>query len=247
MRAAFRTLASVVVAALLASVLAACSGGAAPQAPQSPAAPSAAGPAAAATAPAGAPSPAPALSQEAPAVNASPEKSPVAKTEVATFAGGCFWCIEAVFEQLPGVVDVRSGFMGGTTANPTYREVCTEDTGHAEVVQVTFDPAKVSYDALLDWFWKSHDPTSLNRQGADEGPQYRSAVFFHSPEQKVAAERSKAAAQKAFADPIVTEITEAGAFTEAEGYHQDYYRQNRAAPYCRAVIQPKLKKLGLKE
>lgn len=170
-----------------------------------------------------------------------------AKTELATFAGGCFWCVEAVLEQVDGVIDARSGYMGGASRNPSYREVSAGESGHAEVVQVVFDPAKVTYEALLDWFWKSHDPTTLNRQGADEGTQYRSAIFVHGPEQRAAAERSKAAAQARFEDPIVTEIADAAPFTEAEDYHQDYYRQNRAQSYCRAVIQPKLKKLGLKD
>jgi len=168
-------------------------------------------------------------------------------TEVATFGAGCFWCVEAVLEQLDGVSDVSSGYMGGSVANPTYEQVCTGRTGHAEVVHVTFDPAKTSYDELLDWFWRLHDPTTLNRQGADHGTQYRSVIFYHSPAQKAAAERSmeQVAESGMYADPIVTEITAAGEFYPAETYHQDYYRQNGEAPYCRVVIRPKMKKLGL--
>lgn len=189
------------------------------------------------------PTPSPARSN-APDTAAAPA---AAKTETATFAGGCYWCIEAVFEQIPGVLDAKSGFMGGKTENPSYDDVCSGRTGHAEVVQITFDPAKVTYAALLDWFWRAHDPTTLNRQGADAGTQYRSAIFVHSPEQRAAAEASKAAAQKDFRDPIVTEIADASAFTEADAHHQDFYAQNRQYGYCRVVIAPKLHKLGLKE
>ena len=182
--------------------------------------------------------------------NVPPDKSPP-KTqdglELATFGAGCYWCTEAVLEQLEGVSDVRSGFMGGTVANPSYESVCTGSTGHAEVVQVTFDPKKITYDELLGWFWKLHDPTTLNRQGADVGTQYRSAIFFHSDAQKRAAEASKTAAQKNIRSPIVTEITAAGPFYEAQEYHQDYYRQNKKQGYCRAVIAPKLDKLGLEK
>ncbi|MCC7137361.1 MAG: peptide-methionine (S)-S-oxide reductase MsrA [Planctomycetes bacterium] len=170
-----------------------------------------------------------------------------ARREVATFGAGCFWCVEAVLEQVPGVLDVQSGFMGGTVKNPTYEDVCSGETGHAEVVQVTFDPSQVTYETLLDWFWRLHDPTTLNRQGADVGTQYRSAIFWHSEAQRDEAERSKRDAQEAFASPIVTEITKAGAFYGAEEYHQDYYRANRAAGYCRVVIAPKLEKLRLKK
>lgn len=174
------------------------------------------------------------------------DPSPAA-TEIATFAAGCFWCIEAVLEQLDGVLDVTSGYMGGHVPNPTYRAVCSGSTGHAEVVQVRFDPTKIGYADLLDTFWKLHDPTTLNRQGADVGTQYRSAIFWHSPAQRDAAERSKQAAAAAFAEPIVTEITAASTFYPAEDYHQDYYRQNREQGYCRAVIRPKLDKLGLQK
>jgi peptide-methionine (S)-S-oxide reductase len=172
-----------------------------------------------------------------------------AGTEVITFGAGCFWCIEAVLQQIEGVTGVVSGYMGGATRNPTYREVCAGTTGHAEVVQVTFDPARVSLDTLLDWFFRLHDPTTLNRQGADEGTQYRSAIFWHTEAQRDAATRFKQALDEkgVFADPIVTEITKASEFFTAEDYHQDYYRQNKSAGYCRAVIRPKLEKLGLEK
>ncbi len=166
-------------------------------------------------------------------------------TELATFGAGCFWCVEAVYLQIDGVQSAASGFMGGETEAPSYRAVCTGSTGHAEVVQLAFDPSVVSYDELLEWFWRLHDPTTLNRQGADVGTQYRSAIFWHSEEQRAAAEASKERAQLAFADPIVTEITEAAAFWPAEAEHDDYYRNNRDQGYCRAVIAPKLNKLGL--
>lgn len=167
--------------------------------------------------------------------------------EVATFGAGCFWCVEAVLQQLDGVLEVRSGFMGGTEENPTYEEVCAGQTGHAEVVQVGFDPAAISYEELLNWFWRLHDPTTLNRQGEDVGTQYRSAIFYHSDAQRDAALGSKDAieASGAFPDPIVTEIVPAGTFWEAEESHRDYYRQNREQGYCRMVIYPKLSKLGL--
>jgi peptide-methionine (S)-S-oxide reductase len=165
------------------------------------------------------------------------------KTESATFGGGCFWCMEAVFERLPGVKSVASGFAGGHTANPTYEQVCTGTTGHAEVTQIEFDPSKISYEQLLDVFWQAHDPTTLNRQGVDEGTQYRSIILYHSEAQKLAAEKSKAGAQKNFKHPIVTEIVPFTKFYKAEGYHQEYYDNNSNAPYCRMVIAPKLEKL----
>lgn len=165
--------------------------------------------------------------------------------ETATFGAGCFWCVEAVFENIDGVKAVESGYMGGQVKDPTYREICTGTTGHAEVTRIYFDPGVVSYETLLDWLWRSHDPTTLNRQGADVGTQYRSAIFYHSEAQRAAAEVSKAAAQKDFERPIVTEITPAQEFYEAEDYHQDYYRLNKSAPYCQMVIRPKLKKLDL--
>jgi len=170
-------------------------------------------------------------------------------TATATFAGGCFWCIEEIFRQTPGVTKVVSGYTGGQKANPTYKQVCSGNTGHAEAVQITYDPAKVSYEKLLNVFWHSHDPTQLNRQGADVGTQYRSAIFTHSEEQKKAAEGSKAAlnASGERGGPVVTVIEPAAKFYPAEDYHQEYYANNREQPYCRNVIQPKLKKLGLQE
>ena len=166
-------------------------------------------------------------------------------TESATLGAGCFWCIEAVLEQVEGVLDVRSGYTGGEVPDPTYEQICTGETGHAEVVRVTFDPARISYEELLDWFWRLHDPSTLNRQGADVGTQYRSAIYYHSEAQREAAERSKTAAAKDLLRPIVTEITEASEFYPAEGYHQDYYRENPRAGYCQVVIRPKLEELGL--
>ncbi|MEC7232669.1 MAG: peptide-methionine (S)-S-oxide reductase MsrA [Planctomycetota bacterium] len=171
---------------------------------------------------------------------------PAPTKEIATLGAGCFWCIEAVLEQIDGVESVVSGYMGGETKNPTYREVCTGRTGHAEVVQVTFEPSVISYKELLDWFWRLHDPTTLNRQGADVGTQYRSAVFTHSDDQARIATTSKKDVQPSFDDPIVTEVTPASTFYVAEEYHQGYYFDNTGAGYCRAVIAPKLKKLGLK-
>jgi peptide-methionine (S)-S-oxide reductase len=170
-----------------------------------------------------------------------------ASTKTATFAGGCFWCIEEIFRQQPGVRRVTSGYTGGHVDNPTYAQVCSGTTGHAEAIRVEFDPQAVSYRSLLDVFWKAHDPTQLNRQGADVGTQYRSAVFTHSEAQAAAARDSLEAenASGRHARKIVTEITPAPVFWPAEDYHQDYYRLNRRAPYCQAVIRPKLRKLGL--
>ncbi len=166
--------------------------------------------------------------------------------EVATLAAGCFWCTEAVFQQIPGVISVTSGYTGGSVPNPSYEQVCNGDTGFAEAAEIVFDPKKLSFGKLLETFWKMHDPTTLNRQGADSGTQYRSAIFYHSDAQKAEAEKSKAEAQPDFNSPIVTEITKAGSFYPAENYHQDYYKQNKNRnPYCRMVIQPKLEKLGL--
>jgi peptide-methionine (S)-S-oxide reductase len=167
------------------------------------------------------------------------------KTELATLAGGCFWCTEAVYESVDGVVSVVSGYIGGHVENPTYQKVTTGSTGHAEAIQIEFDPSKVSYSELLDLFWQAHDPTTLNRQGADVGPMYRSGIFYHSDEQMKIAKASKVAAQAQFTKDIVTEITEASTFWKAEGYHQDYFKNNRNQPYCRVVISPKLKKLGI--
>jgi peptide-methionine (S)-S-oxide reductase len=183
------------------------------------------------------------------AMTAGPSPSPsVAKTATATFGGGCFWCLDAAFDQLPGVLKVTSGFAGGTTPDPTYDQVCTGRTGHAEVVQITYDPSKVSYDQLLDLFWKVHDPTTLNRQGADHGTQYRSIILTSSPEEAAAAVASKEKTKSLYADPIVTEIKPLTVFYPAESHHQDYYRNNKDRnPYCQVVIAPKLKKLGLKQ
>jgi peptide-methionine (S)-S-oxide reductase len=169
-------------------------------------------------------------------------------TELATLAGGCFWCLEAVFEQLQGVERVVSGYAGGASANPTYKQICTGATGHAEVVQITFDPAILGYRELLEIFFAFHDPTTLNRQGHDLGTQYRSAIFCHSPEQQrdagaVIAELTR---QNVFDDPIVTEVSPMTAFYPAEDYHQGYYRENSEQPYCRATITPKVTKLRAK-
>jgi peptide-methionine (S)-S-oxide reductase len=169
------------------------------------------------------------------------------QTELATLGGGCFWCTEAVFERLPGVRSVTSGFAGGRTANPTYEQVCTGSTGHAEVIQIEFDPAIISYAKLLEVFWQAHDPTTLNRQGADEGTQYRSIILYHGEAQKAAAEKSKAEAQKNFKHPLVTEIAPFTTFYPAENYHQGYYDTHSNAGYCRAVIAPKLEKLEKKK
>ena len=168
--------------------------------------------------------------------------------EVITLGAGCFWCIEAAYRQLDGVYSATSGYMGGTLANPTYEQICNGTTGHAEVVQVVYDPKKTSTEKVLSWFWELHDPTTLNRQGADVGTQYRSAIFYHNEGQKKVAEASKTAAKELFKSPIVTEITESATFYPAEKYHQDFYQQNKSKnPYCRAVITPKLKKLKLEE
>ena len=176
---------------------------------------------------------------------AETEKNINQNIEQATFGAGCFWCVEAVFEQLDGVVDVRSGYTGGTTENPTYEDICTGKTGHAEVIQIDFDPSLISYKYLLDIFWKSHDPTTLNRQGADTGTQYRSAIFYHTEKQKETADNSKENVEKSdlYFDSIVTEITLLTKFYVAENDHQDYYRINQNAPYCQLVIKPKLDKL----
>ena len=170
-----------------------------------------------------------------------------ATREIATFGAGCYWCIEAVLEQLDGVSSVESGYMGGSVHNPTYEEVCSGLTGHAEVVKVEFDPAKISFRKLLIWFFKLHDPTTLNRQGRDEGTQYRSVVFFHTDEQRAAAERAKKTIDESnvFENPFVTEISKATTYYPADDYHQDFYRRNKSNGYCRAVIYPKLDKLGL--
>jgi peptide-methionine (S)-S-oxide reductase len=154
--------------------------------------------------------------------------------QTATFGAGCFWGVESNFRQIPGVVDARVGYLGGTLDNPTYEDVCTDRTGHAEVVQVTYDPSVVSYDQLLDAFWKMHDPTQLNRQGPDYGTQYRSAIFFHTPEQEATAKRSKERldASGRYKRPVVTEITAASKFYPAEDYHQRYFEKRGIAPTC---------------
>jgi len=162
--------------------------------------------------------------------------------EKALLAGGCFWCMEALFKRVPGVVQVRSGYCGGSVSNPTYEQVCQNTTGHAETVEVTFDPLRISYQEILEYFWKFHDPTTLNRQGADIGEQYRSVIFYLNESQREIALQSKSAAQQAFESPIVTSIEPAGTFWPAEPWHQDYYAHNPDAPYCRFVIAPKVAK-----
>jgi peptide-methionine (S)-S-oxide reductase len=174
------------------------------------------------------------------------DTKPASSTELATVGGGCFWCTEAVIERLPGVKKVVSGYAGGHVKNPTYEEVCTGTTGHAEVIQIEFDPAVISYEKVLEVFFEAHDPTTLNRQGADEGTQYRSVIFYHNEEQHKAAGRAKLAAQALWPDPIVTEIKPLDKFYAAEGYHQDYFRRNPNQGYCTFVIKPKMKKLEQK-
>ena len=166
------------------------------------------------------------------------------QTEVATLAGGCFWCLEAVYDELKGVVSVESGYSGGQVPNPTYKQVCNGTTGHAEVVQVTFDPETISYHDLLEVFFTIHDPTTLNRQGGDVGTQYRSAILFHDDAQRATAEQVKAeiAAAGLWSDPIVTEIAPLGQFFPAEDYHQEYFARNPYQPYCMAVVAPKVAK-----
>ena len=168
------------------------------------------------------------------------------KIERATFGAGCFWCVEAIFERLDGVVDVQAGYAGGNTNNPTYKEICTEATGHAEVIQITYDSSIISFDKLLDVFWIYHDPTTLNRQGADIGTQYRSVIFHHNKEQEQLSQTSmeKVTNSHLYLNPIVTEIRPLTIFYPAEDYHQNYYRLNSNAPYCKVVIKPKLEKLN---
>jgi len=165
--------------------------------------------------------------------------------ETATFGSGCFWCTEAVFQRLKGVQSVESGYAGGHVKNPTYRQVCGGDTGHAEVIQVQYDPAQVGYADLLEVFWKTHDPTTPNQQGNDFGPQYRSVIFYHNEEQKKLAEEYKAKLDKAgiWSDPIVTEIVPFTNFYKAEDYHQNYFNDNPNQPYCSFIIRPKVEKL----
>ena len=168
------------------------------------------------------------------------------QSEIATVGGGCFWCTEAIFQMLPGVKSVASGYAGGAKENPTYKEVCSGNTGHAEVIQVEYDPNVVSYDKILETFWQAHDPTTMNRQGNDAGTQYRSIILYSNEAQKKAAEKSKGEAQKHFSSPIVTQIVPLGKFYKAEDYHQDYYHSNPNQPYCRAIIQPKVEKFEKK-
>ncbi len=166
------------------------------------------------------------------------------QTDTATLAAGCFWCVEAVFQNLNGVISVTSGYSGGKVANPSYREVCTGETGHAEACNVVYDPSKISFDEILEVFWKTHDPTTMNMQGNDAGTQYRSAIFYHSEKQKELAEKYKKDldASGAFDKPIVTEISPFTNFYKAEDYHQNYFNENGDQPYCRFVIQPKVEK-----
>ena len=171
---------------------------------------------------------------------------PTNQTEVATLGGGCFWCTEAIYQMLPGVKSVASGYAGGNKENPSYEEVCTGKTGHAEVIQIEYDPKQVSYEKILETFWEAHDPTTLNRQGHDAGTQYRSIILYNSPTQKAAAERSKAEAQKQFSSPVVTEIVPLTKFYKAEEHHQDFYRSHPEQRYCRAIIRPKLEKFEKK-
>jgi len=183
--------------------------------------------------------------QEKSGVNHMSSETFTGKTDTATFGTGCFWCTEAIFKELEGVISVTSGYSGGSVPNPTYKEVCTGETGHAETVQIVYDPAKITFDELLEVFWQVHDPTTLNRQGADVGTQYRSAIFYRDDEQKQKAEKYKAELDKSGAinKPIVTEITKFDKFYSAEDYHQDYYANNsNTNPYCSIVIRPKLEK-----
>ena len=174
----------------------------------------------------------------------SERAAPPPGKEIATLAGGCFWCLEAVYDQMKGVESVESGYMGGHTTSPTYTAVCSGATGHAEVVRITFDPKLASYKDLLNVFFVVHDPTTLNRQGNDEGTQYRSAIFYHSPEQKRIAEAviAELSAERVYDDPFVTEVSPAGAFHVAEGYHQEYFQRNPQQPYCQFVVAPKVAK-----
>lgn len=228
-RSSFAPACALLLAALVA-VLAACSGN--PATPQ----------------------PAPAAAQpertttETPtAMSDTPKAAPVpTQRETAYLGAGCFWCVEAVLERIDGVLDVESGYMGGSVDNPTYRQVCDGETGHAEIVKVDFDPSKLRYRQLLDWFFLAHDPTTMNRQGNDYGTQYRSAIFYVDDAQKQTAEEAKTAANQKHGNRVVTEITKASTYWPAEDYHQDYFERNPSQPYCNAIIPPKLEKLGLK-
>jgi len=170
------------------------------------------------------------------------------QTELATLGGGCFWCVEAVYQRVDGVLSVKPGYAGGHVDNPSYRDVCSGKTGHAEVAKIEYDPDQISYQQILNVFWQAHDPTTLNKQGADVGTQYRSVIFYHSAEQKVLAENSKIEADQSeyWSNPIVTEITEINNYSDAEEYHDNYYRDNPYQPYCQFVIKPKLDKLEKK-
>lgn len=182
-----------------------------------------------------------------PSNNKKGQENHSSNREVATFGAGCFWCVEALFQTIEGVETVISGYSGGDVANPAYEEVCSGTTGHAEVCQITYDPSKITYKELLKVFWEVHDPTTLNRQGADVGTQYRSVIFYHTEEQKSLAEAYKKELDESgtWKDPIVTEISPFKNFYRAEGYHQDYYNQNADKPYSAFVIKPKLKKLQM--
>ena len=176
-------------------------------------------------------------------MNAATTANKTNKTELATIGGGCFWCTEAFFETFEGVKDVRSGYAGGKTPNPTYEQVCSGRTAHAEVIQIEFEPQTISYEQILEIFWETHDPTTKDRQGPDTGTQYRSIILYHNEQQKKIAEQSMAKAASKFSAPIVTEIVPLTTFYVAEDYHQDYYRKNPNQPYCAYLISPKLKKL----
>ena len=193
------------------------------------------------------PEPSEATPSEASSEQSSEEPKPQEeiKLETATFANGCFWCTEAVFQRLKGVESVRSGYIGGRVENPSYRDVCSGSTGHAEALEIVYDPAVITFDALLEVFWQTHDPTTLNRQGNDIGTQYRSGIFYHNEQQKELAEQYKKKLDEAgvFNNPIVTEVTAASTFYAAEDYHQNYFNQNKQQAYCRAVITPKVEKL----
>ncbi|MEC9456915.1 MAG: peptide-methionine (S)-S-oxide reductase MsrA [Candidatus Neomarinimicrobiota bacterium] len=170
------------------------------------------------------------------------------QTELATLGGGCFWCVEAVYQRVDGVLSVKPGYAGGHVDNPSYKDVCSGKTGHAEVAKIEFDPDQISYQQILNVFWQAHDPTTLNKQGADVGTQYRSVIFYHSEEQKRLAENSKIEADQSeyWPNPIVTEITEINNYSDAEDNHDNYYQENPYQPYCLYVIKPKLDKLEKK-
>tara|TARA_B100001248_G_scaffold64041_1_gene44659 strand:+ start:472 stop:1053 length:582 start_codon:yes stop_codon:yes gene_type:complete len=169
----------------------------------------------------------------------------MAKSEIATLGGGCFWCVEAVYQRIEGIISVKPGYAGGTIKNPTYKQICTGNTGHAEVAKIEFDPSRITYSQILNVFWQSHDPTTLNRQGNDVGTQYRSVIFFHNERQKEIAKKSKIDADKSgyWDNEIVTEVTPLNNYYDAEDYHDNYYNNNPNQPYCLFVIKPKLDKL----